>query len=132
MTQALEKTWAAKVFTPDELKQWADFQRELETRSPEREAFQNNWRELVAQVNANLKTDPSSDIALSLAKQCMDMVNSLYGDKYKSIQHAVWEKGFKGGHVGAEHGLSDEAVAWLDKAVESYHSNRIGQPNQII
>jgi len=126
MTQELEKTWAAKVFTPDELKQWAAFQRELETRSSERDAFQNKWHALVTKINANLKTDPSSDIAISLAKQCMDMVNSLYGDKYKSIQHAVWEKGFKGGHAGAEHGLSDEAVAWLDKAVESYHSNRIG------
>ncbi|EKD92283.1 MAG: hypothetical protein ACD_29C00086G0004 [uncultured bacterium] len=56
----------------------------------------------------------------------MDMVNSLYGNKYKQLQHSVWEKGFKGGHIGAEQGLSIEAVEWLDKAIYNYHSNRIG------
>ena len=54
----------------------------------------------------------------------MEQVKILYGDKYRELQTAVWEKGFKGGHAGAEHGLSDEAVAWLDKAIESYHSSR--------
>ena len=126
MTQELEKTWAEKVLSADELKQWVSFQRELASRSHEKESFEKNWRELVSQVNANLKNDPSSETAISLAKQCMDMVNSLYGNKYKQLQHSVWEKGFKGGHIGAEQGLSIEAVEWLDKAIYNYHSNRIG------
>lgn len=126
MTQELEKTWAGKVLSPEELKQWASFQRELESRSHEKESFEKNWRELVSKINANLKNDPSNDVAVLLAKQCMDMVNSLYGDKYKKLQHIVWEKGFQGGHIGAEHGLTKEAVAWLDKAVYAYHSKRIG------
>ena len=126
MTQELEKTWAGKVFTPDELKQWASFQRELESRSSERESFKKNWSDLVSEVNANLKNDPSSKTAIDIAGRCMEMVNSLYGEKYKSLQRAVWEKGFQGGYAGAEHGLSNEAVAWLDKAVENYHSSRIG------
>ncbi|OGT32379.1 MAG: hypothetical protein A3C44_06980 [Gammaproteobacteria bacterium RIFCSPHIGHO2_02_FULL_39_13] len=126
MTQQLEKTWAEKVLSADELKQWASFQRELASRSHEKESFEKNWRDLVSKINANLKNDPSSEIAISLAKQCMEMVNSLYGDKYKQLQHVVWEKGFKGGNIGGEHGLSNEAVAWLDKAVYEYHSKRIG------
>lgn len=125
MTQELEKTWAGKVFTPDELKQWASFQRELESRSSERESFKKNWSDLVSEVNANLKNDPSSQTAIGIAGRCMEMVNSLYGEKYKSLQRAVWEKGFQGGHIGAEHGLSAEAVAWLDKAVSAYYNDRI-------
>ncbi|MCX7124853.1 MAG: MerR family transcriptional regulator [Gammaproteobacteria bacterium] len=125
MTQELKKTWAAKVFTSDELKQWASFQQELESRSHEKEAFEKNWCELVSQINANLKNDSSSDIAISLGKKCIEMVNSLYGDQYKQLQHAVWEKGFQGGHIGAEHGLSVEAVTWLDKAVSAYYNDRI-------
>lgn len=125
MTQQLEKTWAEKVLSADELKQWASFQRELASRTDEKESFEKNWRELVSQVDANLKNDPSSEIAITLAKRCMDMVNSLYGDKYKQLQRVVWEKGFQGGHIGAEHGLSNEAVAWLDKAVSAYYGDRI-------
>ncbi|MCX7121366.1 MAG: MerR family transcriptional regulator [Gammaproteobacteria bacterium] len=125
MTQELEKTWAAKVFTPEELKQWASFQRELESRSNERESFQKNWNDLVSEVNTNLKNDPSSQSAIDIARRCMEMVNALYGEKYKSLQRAVWEKGFQGGYAGAEHGLSDAAVAWLDKAVEFYYDIRI-------
>jgi hypothetical protein len=36
-----------------------------------------------------------------------------------------WEKGFKGGHIGAEHNLSPEAIAWLDKAMDAYYRDRI-------
>lgn len=125
MTQELEKTWAGKVFTPEELKQWASFQRELESRSSERESFKKNWNDLVSDVNANLKNDPSSQSSISIAKRCMEMVNALYGEKYKSLQRAVWEKGFQSGYAGAEYGLSDAAVAWLDKAVEFYCGDRI-------
>ncbi len=125
MTQELEKEWIKKVFSPDELKQLASFTQELNSRSHEKEAFEKNWRELVSQINANLQNDPSSDIGISLAKQCMDMVNALYGEKYKHLQQAMWEKGFKGGYAGAERGLSNEAVAWLDKAVSAYYGDRI-------
>jgi DNA-binding transcriptional MerR regulator len=124
MTQELEKTWAGKVLSPEELKQWASFQRELKSRSHEKEEFENKWCQLVFEINANLKNNPESETAIALAKRCMDMVNSLYGDKYKKLQHIVWKKGFQSGY-GVEYGLSNEAVAWLDKAVYSYHSKRI-------
>lgn len=127
MTQELEKTWAGKVFTPEELKQWAGFQRELESRSHEKADFENNWRQLVSQVNANLKNDPFSDTGIFIGKRCMEMVNTLYGEKYRQLQKAVWEKGFQGGHAGSEHGLSNEAVAWLDKAVEAFYRDRVTQ-----
>ncbi|MDQ2995147.1 MAG: MerR family transcriptional regulator, partial [Pseudomonadota bacterium] len=55
----------------------------------------------------------------------MDWVNRIYGKEYTVLRRAIWEKGFKGGNIGAEHNLSPQAIAWLDKAMYSYCKNRI-------
>lgn len=60
-----------------------------------------------------------------MGKRCMDWVNSLYGKEYAALRTTIWEKGFLGGHIGAEHNLSPEAIAWLDKAMDAYYRNRI-------
>ena len=127
MTQQLEKTWAGKVLSQDELKQYASFEQDLKTRftSDEQKVFELGWDDLVRDVNANLKKVPTSDTGIMIGKRCIDFVNSLYGNKYYALRNAIWEKGFKGGHIGAEHNLSPEAIAWLDKAIDAYYNDRI-------
>lgn len=127
MTQQLEKTWAGKVLTQEELKQYANFEQDLKTKynADEQKAFEQSWDALVKEVNANLKKDPTSDLGITLGKRTMDWVNGLYGKDYIQLRTAIWEKGFKGGHIGAEHNLSSEAVAWLDKAIDAYYRKRI-------
>jgi DNA-binding transcriptional MerR regulator len=127
MTQQLEKTWAGKVFTPDELKIYAHFEKEIKNRFTEREinSFRSEWETVTKLVNANLDKDPSSDFGIALGKRCMDCVNDFYGRKYVSLRNSIWEKGFKNGLVDHENPLSQESFAWLDKAISSYYRSRI-------
>lgn len=37
------------------------------------------------------------------------------------LRTAIWEKGFKGGHVTQEYGLSLTSIDWLDKAMDAYY-----------
>jgi DNA-binding transcriptional MerR regulator len=127
MTQQLEKTWAGKVLSQEELKQYASFEQDLKTKftAHEQKMFEQSWDDLVNEVNANLKKDPTSELGITLGKRCMDWVNSLYGIEYAALRTAIWEKGFQGGHIGAEHNLSPESIIWLDKAMDAYYRNRI-------
>lgn len=127
MTQQLEKTWAGKALSQEELKQYASFEQSLKTKftTDEQNIFEQSWDNLVNDVNKNIKADPGSDVGITMGKRCMDWVNSLYGKEYNALRTAIWEKGFKGGHIGAEHNLSPEAIIWLDKAIDAYYRNRI-------
>lgn len=127
MTQELEKTWAGKALSQEELRQYANFEQTLKTKygSDEQKQFEQGWDALVNDVNKNIKAEPDSELGISLGKRCMDWVNSLYGTEYYALRNALWEKGFKGGHIGAEHNLSAEAISWLDKAIDAYYQNRI-------
>lgn len=121
MTQELEKSWAGQVLSPDELKEYADFQQSLKSRSNEKVTFEKEWTNLVRQIEDNLNKDPISDFGIEIAKRCMKMVNGIYGKKHAALKAAVWEKGFKGGHTD----LSPEVVSWLDKAMDTYYRRRI-------
>lgn len=127
MTQELEKTWAGKALNQDELKEYASFEQHLKDNftKEEQHAFEKGWDDIVSEVNANLEVDPNSQSSIDLGKRCMDWVNKLYGKKYIKLRNAIWEKGFKGGHMGEEHQLSSEAVAWLDKAMDAYYRQKI-------
>lgn len=127
MTQQLEKTWAGKVLTQDELAQYASFEQSLKDRfsASEQKICEKDWDDIVQQVNAHLVIDPTSDIGIALGKRCMDWVNNLYGKEYVGLRNAIWNKGFKGGHIGSEHNFSLEAVEWLDQAVGAYYKSQI-------
>lgn len=127
MTRQLENTWAGKVLSPSELKEYANFERELPSRysESEKKKCEQEWFNLVRDVDANLDNDPASKIGIALGKRCMDWVNNLYGKKYAGLRSAIWEKGFKGGHAADEHGLSPASVSWLDKAIDAYYRDRI-------
>lgn len=142
MTQQLENTWAGKVLNNTELKEYAKFQQELQSRFTESEETKSRqaWADLVKEVDANLDKDPASEIGISLGKRCMDWVNSLYGKEYLNLRNTIWEKGFKEGYGTKEHGLTQASAAWLDKAISEYYKSRIsaifsqieGQPTPLL
>lgn len=127
MTQQYEKTWAGKALNQEELKQYASFEQHLKDSftADEQKAFEKSWDDIVNEVKANLKKDPTSQDAIEIGKRCMDWVNSLYGKEYLALRNTIWEKGFKGGYIGEDHKLSPDAVAWLDKAIETYYESRV-------
>lgn len=125
MMQEIEKTWAGKVLSPEELKQYVQFQQEMKHRYTEqdKQRFGEEWASLVILTNASLDKDPASDFGISMGKRCMEWVNRLYGKQYISLRNAIWEKGFKRGRVDIEPILSVEAAKWLDQAFEAYYKN---------
>ena len=129
MTQELEKSWAADVFTPAELKQYAQFEADLHARStPEaKQKFTEKWLGLIEQVRSNLDKDPKSEFGNQMAKQIMDLVGGLYGKEYANLRHSIWEKGFKKGKMDGDRALEPEMVAWLDSAMDHYYRSRIYQ-----
>jgi hypothetical protein len=123
MTKELEHPWVAKVLNPTELKEYASFERNLETRftPAEAEASRQKWLDLVKEVEANLDKDPTSSLGIDIGKRCMEWVNTLFTQKHANLRATLWEKGFKGGHTE----VPPEVVAWLDKAISEYHKRRI-------
>ena len=127
MTQQLENKWVEKVLTPEELKAYISFEQGLKTRYSQsgKESWEKEWFEIVNQVNSNLEKDAESELGMKIGKQCMDLVNKLYGKEHVNLRRIIWEKGFKGGYAPADyHGLSPQAVAWLDQAMKAYYYNQ--------
>jgi DNA-binding transcriptional MerR regulator len=127
MTNELEKSWAADVFTPEELKQYARLEMEKKTKYPPeaKQRFSEKWNGLVNQTRANLSKDPTSPIGAQIAKDMMDLVGGLYGKDNANLRHTIWEKGFKKGKMEGDLALEPEVVAWLDKAMDNFYRSRI-------
>jgi DNA-binding transcriptional MerR regulator len=127
MTERLEHNWVKEIFTPDELKQYAEFEKELKDNStPEQKAaFEKNWADLVEEVKENLTEDPNSVLGIHLGKKLMDWVNGVYGKKYAHLRTKKFEKGFGEGKGLDEVGLTPEIVVWMDKAMDAYWHDRI-------
>lgn len=123
MTQELEKSWAGKTFNQEELQEYAEFEKDFKQKmsKKERESIGDAWDKLIADVQKNLAEDPRSDIGIEIGKRCMDWVNKVYGKDFIILRNAIWEKGFKGGHLTEEMHISPEVIQWLDKAIDSYH-----------
>lgn len=127
MTKQLEHDWVKEIFTPDELKQYVEFEKELKTNiTPEQKAaFENNWQQLVNEVNNSLNQDPNSKTGIYLGKKIMDWVNGIYGKKYAHLRTKKFEQGFGEGKGLDEVGLTPEIVSWMDKAMDAYWGDRI-------
>ncbi|CAM2876819.1 MerR family transcriptional regulator [Legionella steigerwaltii] len=127
MTAHLEHGWVKEIFTPEELKQYVEFEKEMKANAtPEQQAtFEKNWHQLVEEVNNNLKQDPNSKIGVDLGKKIMDWVNGVYGKKYAHLRTKKFEKGFGEGKGLDEVGLTLEMVSWMDKAMDAYWKERI-------
>ncbi len=120
--QKLEKTWAGKVLTTEELKQYARFKIELKTRftPDEKKALKETLINLINNIESNLDKDPNSEFGIHIAKNYTDLHNKLYDKEHSNLKHSIWENGFKKGKVDGDHFLKPEIVVWLDKAIDAY------------
>jgi DNA-binding transcriptional MerR regulator len=124
MTQQLEHSWVKEIFTPDELKQYAEFETEMKA-SGQEAIFKNNWQQLVDELNRHLNSDPYSNIGIELGGKFMEWVNGVYGKKYAHLRTKKFEQGFGEGKGLDEVGLTPELIAWLEKATHVYWKDRL-------
>lgn len=127
MSQQLEQTWVAKVLTPEELKQYINFEAGLKERftPQEKDSFKESIKSLTAQIKKHINQDPESAVGMDIAQQFMTVINSFYGKENANLKHSIWHNGFKKGQMNPEHDLTSETVAWLDKATSHYYKSRI-------
>ncbi len=126
MAQQLEKTWAGKIFTQDELKSYANFEQELKKRFTENQMkdFEQQWSEIIQDVTLNVANDPNSSIGISLGKRAMDWVNAYYGKKYAGIRTTIWENGIKENQI-EDASISSDVFHWLDQGISAYFRSRM-------
>jgi len=127
MTQKLDHAWVKEIFTPDELKQYVNFEMELKGNgTPEQKAaFEEAWDQLVSEVKRHLKEDPHSKAGIHLGKKWMEWVNGVYGKKYAHLRTKIFEQGFGEGKGLDAVGLTPEIVSWVEKAMEAYWRDRM-------
>jgi DNA-binding transcriptional MerR regulator len=127
MTQQLEYPWVKDIFTPEELKQYTAFNAELNAKmTPEQKAnFEKRWATLNAEIRKNIDNDPQSAIGIALGGQYMTAINTVYGKKYAHLRTKKYEQGFGEGKGLDEAGLSPEALAWLEQAINAYWRDRV-------
>jgi len=127
MTQQLEKTWAGKVFNPEELKQYANFEAGLKNSISveDKKTFEQSWAKLVGQIATHLDQDPKSEFGTDIAMQVMQLINGLYGKEHANLRHSIWQQGYKKGQMDGDHFIDPEIVEWLDKATDHYYRERI-------
>jgi DNA-binding transcriptional MerR regulator len=123
MTKDIEYEWVKKVLNPNELKEYAHFERGLKERftPAEEEASGKQWEDLVKEVQSNLDKDPTSNVGQALGKRCMDWVNNLFPREHVMLRTTLWHKGFKGGFTD----VPQDVVNWLDEAISAYYKQRI-------
>ena len=68
MTQQLEHSWVKEIFTPDELKQYAEFEKEMKA-TGQKADFKKSWQQLVDELKDNLKNDPYSKAGIDLGME---------------------------------------------------------------
>lgn len=127
MTEQLEHSWVKEIFTPAELKEYVEFEKQLkENKTPEQKAaFEQQWKQLLDELKNNLKEDPASKKGIGLGKKYMDWVNGIYGKKYAHLRTKKWEQGFGEGKGLKDVGLTPELISWLEKATEAYWKERL-------
>lgn len=123
MTEHLEHGWVRDIFTPDELKQYAEVERKMRANYT-KDAFEAKWRQLSDELIENLEEDPGSLKGIQFGEKYMAWINSLYGKKYAHLRTKKWEKGFGEGKGLEEIGLTPECMIWLEKAIDAYWKDR--------
>ncbi|MES2215562.1 MAG: MerR family transcriptional regulator [Pseudomonadota bacterium] len=123
MAKNLEHSWVKEIFTPDELKQYADFESELKNKFSEGELGQR-WGAMMSDINANLEADPKSAIGITLGGRWMNLINEMYGKKYAHLRTKKFKQGFMKGKGLEDIGLTIESVGWVDSAIDAYWKDR--------
>lgn len=127
MSEQLEHRWVKEIFTPEELKEYAQFESDWKasSTSEQKASFETAWSGLIAEIEAHLQVAPNSTQGVALGEKCMRLVNGVYGKKYAKLRTKKFEEGFVKGKGLQEVGLTAETVAWLDKAIDAYWDQRI-------
>jgi len=119
MTQDLKKSWVGKIFSEDQLAQFA----QLQKRHTEQEMneYGKQWDILVAKVTANLDKDPHSPIGQQLAKEWMGWLDKVYGN-YPELKDAL-SLAYKYNKIPD---MPFDAKLWdfIEKAVTFMHNNK--------
>lgn len=125
----LEKGWAGQILDAQEIKDYAELKESLKTRftPQDKKAFEDKWHGIIEQVRVHLHDDPSSDIGVAIAHECVDMMVAFYGEKYAHLRRAIWKKGFKTNKISDRHALTPEMVSWLDTATNVYYAIKINK-----
>ena len=127
MTENLEHSWVKEIFTPDELKQYAEFEHQLKSNKTleQKAAFEKQWQQLLSELKQSINLDPESMPGILMGKKYMEWINSIYGKKYAHLRTKKWEQGFGEGKGLKDIGLTPEIVAWIEKATGAYWRDRI-------
>jgi DNA-binding transcriptional MerR regulator len=127
MAEQLEHKWVKEIFTPDELKQYAEFEKEMKhNKTPEQKAaFEKERQQLMAEVKQSAQQDPNSAAGIQTGKKYMEWINGLYGKKYAHLRTKKWEKGFGEGKGLEDIGFTPELMTWLEKALDAYWTDRL-------
>ncbi|MES2253224.1 MAG: MerR family transcriptional regulator [Pseudomonadota bacterium] len=127
MTQKLEHAWIAKILSPDELVEYAQYEQGLRSRftESERKSFEHSWAELIGQIGINLDKDPASEFGIAMGKNVMTLVDTLYGREHAALRASIWEKGYRPGKMEGEHELPPEMVDWMDKAFRAHRRQQL-------
>ncbi len=117
MKDDIENKWHEKYFQPSEIKQWLAIAKNF---TPKRQkAFKERWFALLSDVENHLDTDPEGKKGQYFAKQCMDFVNEVYGNKQK-LADKVWGA-YKSGVIPKKLlPFKRETIIYLDKALKKY------------
>lgn len=123
MAQTLKKSGAGTLFSPDQLKRYAELQREFDQISnEEKEAYSQAWDTLVAAVKKHVHQDPYSAIGQKYARQWMDLAQQYWGQD-REIGSVIWEA-YKHGKLPQDApefegwpAITPDVVKWIDKAV---------------
>lgn len=124
MTAHLEHGWVKEIFTPDELKQYATFEKEMKANN-KKAAFEDQWHQLLDELEQNMEENPNSIIGIQFGEKYMAWLNGVYGKKYAHLRTKKWEKGFGEGKGLDDIGLTPKMMSWLEKAIDAYWKDRI-------
>lgn len=127
MSEQLEHSWVKDIFTPEELKEYTAFEKEMKRdATPEtKAAFEESWREILSEAQRHQHEDPYSAIGIEVGRKFMERVNSLYGKKYAHLRTKKWEQGFGEGKGLDDIGLTPDLMQWLEGATDAYWHDRL-------
>jgi hypothetical protein len=122
MTKELEQTWAAKVYTPEQIKQFSQMKSNFT--DAEIEDYQQKWTDIIKETQALLKEDPTSTMAKDMGKRWLDHVNSAYGGPENfHLRTRIWDA-YKNQEI-PDSPIPHDVVIWIDKAMDAYIRERI-------
>jgi len=121
MTKELEKSWAGKIFTKEQIEKFTTVPMFNKEQS---EQHTKDWQYLISDTQSHINEDPSSDIGVEYAVKWMNLARACWKDE--DLLTAVWEAR-KSGKI-TEHDSSDQypvlpisasVMEWVDRAIKN-------------